>query len=376
MAKKIVNKGIKFVYLKEKTPYKTGFAHGKILKEEIAKLIFEIEEFAKDQYPLFFGTLFIKFLLFRAERLMNNFPDRQKEEMQGIADGCGQNIKWVLLANTIHDVIANHKKTVIACSAFVSRWKNTNQTILGKTTDLYIIMSLLEILARYRLVFVHQNTWHKQNFATLAFPGCLVGDSVIWRNGNCLVVNDGGSQDMGIDFNNLPVIAIVKKIATQSDGAKASLKIFKKIKPIKAYTFLTTGGNQNNSYLIDFAPQGFQIHSFSNPLINTNIFKSRKMKLLNYKSDYKENWKFACNKKRYKNLAEGIRTISSFQDVIKVMQIHTPDFSRYKGSIANTGTVQGLIVHPKKKIVFIPSGNKIPVTWYGKWKKFRFGEIF
>lgn len=373
-----IKDGIKFVYLTGDSPYEIGFEHGRLLKKEIEELIKEIKRFAKENHGSFLTFIILNFFFLRSKSFKKRFPKNLIEEMKGVADGSGQNIKWVILANSIYEMavpLTDFLK-LNGCSFFAGSWKNSNYTIIGKTTDLMESKFLTDLLSKHRIVIIYDCKWTKSRYMTFSFPLCLTGDSVIFENGPVIAFNDGGWTEKKIDFKNIPLVPIIKEISNKSENIDKILENLKKYRTMKCYAGLLSDGTKKNSFLIELCKGDYHIKKFDKYLINTNHFKSEKMIKKHYREDYEKNIFYTSTLKRYQNIEEKMGSFSSLDDAMEIMEIHEDTFSIRNGSISNSRTVEAFVYFPKKKKLFIANGKKAPVTLTGEWIEFNLDEIF
>ena len=166
-----VKDGIKFVYLTGNSPYEIGFEHGRLLKNDIEEMIEGIKKFAEKEYGKILDDIAIKILFHYSNSLKKGFSDDLIEEMKGIADSSGQNLEWIILANSIYEIAVRFYNflKLDACSFFVAPWKNSDYTVIGKTTDLADHPFLSNLLSRHRLVFVYDCKWMGNKYITFSF---------------------------------------------------------------------------------------------------------------------------------------------------------------------------------------------------------------
>jgi hypothetical protein len=374
------DKGIRFIYLKGQNPYQIGFEHGKLLKDDIETLIAGVKKFAQDNYGLFLTSIIIKYLFLRSKKLKKKFASDLIEEMKGIADGSEQNLNWVILANTIYELVIPffYFLKLNACSFFIAPCKNSDSTIIGKTTDLMEPKFLTNLITKLKTVFVYNYQNNKAKYLTLSFPLCLCGPAVIFENGPVIAFNDGGWFEK-INFNNQPIVPFIKEISNKNKTISQIISSFKKSATMKAYACLLSDGTSKNSFLIEISKNDYHLESFKKYLINTNFFRSPKMIKKSYKQNYQKDIHFKNNLKRYRNIEKKIirfSGLSNLNEAKEILEIHEDTLNIENGSVSNSRTVDSFIYFPLEKKLLIPNGKTAPVTLTGDWIEFKVNEIF
>ncbi len=367
---------MQFIKLEGNTPYETGIIHGKLLKDEIDRLINSVQEQFKKKYGKFSFNLFKNFLLLYSTYTHKYIPKRYILEMEGIANGSNQPFKWILLTNKIYDIGIHFSRFINwnNCSAFISNYKNTNYTILAKTTDVPI--TLASILYKNRVCFIYKTQWINKNYLTLSFPGCISGDSFILEDGSFIGFNGGGTFFKKSNMKNLPFFIYTKECIYKMDNINNLDKILKNTMPTRPYICFASKGLKRNTFLIETANGNNYKRKFEHNLIITNHFKNSDMIKKIYKKNHKKNKYYIGSKMRYINLEKNMSKSLNLKKSINLLELHENTFGINKGSIANKQTAHGLIYYPKRKILYIPKKDKITVTYKNVWEKYYLDNLF
>jgi len=148
--------GGKRVFYLHGSAYSRGLRHGRLLREEILYLR---KTYEQAFFNLLGGNLGRKFLATRALKL--SVPPELREEMAGIAQGCGLSYEEVLLANTFFDLVK-----MFACTTVVSVGKNG---FFARNLD----FPGFGVLHRHTVIFSVPGE-KERRVAIIGFPG-LVG---------------------------------------------------------------------------------------------------------------------------------------------------------------------------------------------------------
>lgn len=376
-SKKTERNGIKFVYLSGDTPFEIGYEHGKLLKNEIKEIFEKLEAFLREKYGPVLGITLIKIIPLYSKTLKKRFSKDHLEEMRGISEGSGKKLEWIVFVNSLYEIGVFFHKFLgqNACSFFAAPWKNSKYVVSGKTTDVFSKTSVPKIFSKYRVVFVYDYK-SKSQYITFSFPSCTIGDSVIFRDGSLLALNDGGWSHRKINFRNEPILGILKKCANNSKNTKDVLRNIKKLKTTKPYVYLVTDGTKNGSLMIETSNGEYNVKKFEKYLINTNHLKSKNLIKSYYTEGYKEKKSYTNTLKRYENIEKKIGKMSDLKSGIELLKIHEKTLDSNKGSVSNNGTIQGYVYFPKEKKVVVTNGKKTPVTLTGKWIELNTEDLF
>lgn len=375
--------GVKFVYLSGDSPYDIGFEHGRLLKDDAVRLMEGIKKASKDRYGSTKSKLLSKLVLMRSKSLKNSLTQDSFNELKGMSDASGIDIKWGIFANMSYEmaVFLNSRFNIGgACSFFVASWQNSDNVVIGKTTDLVdtrVNPFLADLFSGSKSVFIYDCKWLKKKFITFSYTGCISGDSIIFDNGDVFALNDGGwPVEKRFSLKKTPIIPIMKEVAKESDNIPNMLENLKKYESMKSYACLMSDGSKKNSFLVEMCKGDYHVKGFNGHLINTNHFKSEEMVKKHYKRNYSRNQRYKDTFKRFKNIESNIREISDIKEAAKMLEIHEGTFDSRKGSISNSKTSQAFVYLPKDRRLLIPNGSRHPVTLSGDWVEFGLDEIF
>jgi hypothetical protein len=310
--------------------------------------------------------------------LKNSFSEDQLEEMRGIADGSEQKWKWVFLGNILFEIataLEEELKVMGACSGFINFMKDSNQAVLGKTTDLN--PPLADFFTKNTVVFIYDYPDLEMEYMTPSFPILIAGDSVVFEDGSVVAANGGGfiSKSVFYDFRRAPILSIMKEVAKTNGDLNQAKETIRNHQSIGPFLYFFSDGSKEGSFTME-AGSGSYLRKLDQHLIYTNHLLSESLIKKNYHPDYLSDKHFLNSKARYKNIEDQIGKALSAEGAIEVLKIHSEDFKAIQGSISNLGTISGMVVLPKEKKILLPSGDKVPVTFYGKWVEFDLDDLF
>lgn len=369
--------GVKFLFLREADPYKRGLAHGSLLKEEIRGQAGDVSSYIYDKLGRAQGKIFTEIAFRKALRLKNNFSPQEIREMEGISEGSGLSLRWILLFNSVYEIAISFRSTFVGCSFFAVPFRGGEEVVIGKTIDLYFEKKVTEFMTKRRVIFVYGDNGSASSYIAPSLPGLLATDSIVTEEGTLFAVNDGGGAHKGVDFSNTPIVSIVRDLAKIESKARIWLSALKRMKSIRPFACLLSDGRAQNTFLVEMCQGDYFVKRMEEVVINTNHFTSEEMKEKWYLKNYEAHKEYKVTLKRMDNIKKMVETgISSFDEAIEVLKIHENTFSPEKGSVSNKGTVQGFVTHLGRRKIFFPAGEVVPVTFYGSWKEFSLDEIF
>jgi hypothetical protein len=140
------------------TPYEMGFAHGRLLGQEIRRLADAyLDRFFRSYASVAAGSVYEP-----SERMAAFVSRAHREEIRGLADGAGMPEREALLFQTFIDI---HK--TFACSTVVGRTR-AGRTVFGRTLD----FPSMGLAHRYGLVVV-RHAPDARPVASVSWPGLL-----------------------------------------------------------------------------------------------------------------------------------------------------------------------------------------------------------
>lgn len=373
--KKVVYKGIKLVFISENSPYLVGYRQGNLLKKEIGEFINDIVEYGIKKLKIKLFVIWSLNIFFLVSKILfeKSFSKDNIDEMRGIADGSKQPYKWIFLSNTIYDLGTYFSKIfpIQLCSSFVFR--SRKNIYFGKVTD--TTKYLANIFTKYNVVIVYNYTNIGKRYITLTLPMALIGDYVLFDNLTTIGVNGGGLSYAKYFFGKAPYIAYVKQLARECGDTKSVLNYLKKRRSFKPLLFMISGPKIEDNYSVE-RTGGIGIFPLEKYLINTNHLNDKNNVDKFYIKNYMKDENYQKSKKKYQTIEDNIRGANNYMDAIDILKQHSKNFESYKGSISNAATTQGLVIDFEKGNMYIPKGKRVPVTFFGKWKKFNIHKIF
>lgn len=209
--------------------YEMGYQQGKLLQNEVKTLVERVlfivrgAEATKAKAYLLPGSIENAF-----ERTKPFIDERYFEEMQGIADGAGVDLRDVHLANIFPELFH--------CSGFAMFGKATEG---GKLLHGRILDYMTEAgLQKYALVTIAKPTGYN-SFITVGFPG-LVG-SVTCMNDKQVALGEMGGRGEG-SWDGTPMTFLMRKAAEEADHLQQAVDIFKNAKRTCEYYYVISDG--------------------------------------------------------------------------------------------------------------------------------------
>ncbi len=150
-------KGVRFLFLRENDAYKRGLAHGSLLRDEIQDQAGDILEYVQSKIGRASSKVFMKIVFKRARSLKKEFSPQELREMEGISQGSGLPLSWILLFNSIYEIAISFRNNFVACSFFAAPWKGTEDVVIGKTIDLYFEKKVTQFITKRRFIAVYQS---------------------------------------------------------------------------------------------------------------------------------------------------------------------------------------------------------------------------
>ncbi len=211
------------------TNYEMGYQQGKLLQNEVKALVERIlfivrgAEATKAKAFLQPGSIENAF-----ERTRPFIDERYFEEMQGIADGAGIDLRDVHLANIFPELFH--------CSGFALFGNATKgeKLLHGRILD-YMTEAGLQ---KYALVTIAKPAGFN-NYVTVGFPG-LVG-SVTCMNDKQVALGEMGGSGEG-SWDGTPMTFLMRKAAEEADHLQQAVDIFKNSKRTCEYYYVISDG--------------------------------------------------------------------------------------------------------------------------------------
>jgi len=379
MSKKYISKGIKFVYLDEKDAFLVGQAHGRLLKEEIKEFIDGILLYAQKKLGRIGKFVVVNIVINLMPIFGKKFDPDIKDEIKGIAQASGQSQNWIIFLNYIYEggTIFNRFFHFLGCSGFMARCSKEEKIFIGKTTDIIPDKLFAELLTKNRIVYIYKkNSYIKTSFMTAVFPAIVVGDWGISKKGVYIGFNDGGVFTTKNDFKKGSVINLLRKLYQNASSSEKIKKLLQKARLVHPFLAQVSDGEEEGTFLAEMNNHKPEIYKFENQIIVTNFLKTCKLKDSLYPKNFPTNIYYLSALLRWENLEKHIEKCKTREDYLDLIKMKNPNFDYFKGAVSNKATVGGVFFIPKERKIFLPSGKKIPVTYYGKWEEFYLDDIF
>jgi predicted choloylglycine hydrolase len=333
------------------SPREIGIAHGKAFAPEIALMKARLVDYL-NSISLGIGGRFILWYFEKLALRMARFvPAELTDEMRGVAEGSGQDFKFIFLLNALDDVLVN-----LACSSFAvpaSRSEN-GQLFVARNLDYPLFH---DVLPKLNTVFkVHPEKGLP--FVSVAWPG--FSSVVTGMNASGLFIADLTSLSRDRTLKGTPALLLNRMAIQQSRTLDEMEDVLRKSRR-------TVGKN-----LMTASPEGARVLEVSarqvvsrsapdNILACTNHFETPLMAGSQGsvkkppKTDVpQEYFSYAYSKARYDSvMALASKDKVSVSDAVSVLSAEP---------VGNGTTVQSVICFPGAKRFFVAWSDKTPVS--------------
>ncbi len=334
-------------------PYSRGYMHGRLLAGPIRELdavLNQLMDAKGFHVPLLGKAMAVR----KARRLEAQIPYRYIAEMRGVADGSGVPYADILLFNVFDDLLYVH-----GCSSLgLEKGSAAGEWIHARNLDY-----LLHQLARYKTVMVQEwgTSPPTNDFVSVGFPGYIGVLTGINSRGISLSAHTSISADNAVGVPSGFLYRRIMEEAGTLDQAVAILRTG----PRTIGNNILLGSFRENRFVAaevtarrceTRAPEGGVV-------VVTNHFQCAALGELQRGPDRL----LQGSRQRAKTLQEfqsGLGRPAGVADVRRW-------FASTKGqgavfpSVANKGTVQGVIFAPAEGAFYVAKGNRTPVTTAG-----------
>jgi isopenicillin-N N-acyltransferase like protein len=353
-----IDQGVYHMRLREKNPYLTGYAYGKLMIKAGYPLI-ELMKPKISQLPFkIIGNLMKKYF----KKLI--IPKRYLEEIRGYADSTGISYDFLYYTNFSFDVI---KKYGIHCSTFT--FFNKNSTLMARNTDgiPFLISKFgLEFLPPLIIDVKMPKTNRFVHVSLPFFVGAIEGFNFkgigITSHETIRVMERKRSK-------NLATPLIVRMLLEKSENMKNANILIKRNIPRRSINLMVTSSKEKETRIYELNPSETNtIETKNNFLCCTTHFRGEKMKEY-HKGSVKESMD------RLESMQELVETHKSLsiKNAIKILQDTSNgiEYNNTGSSMASDGTFQSFVMDLTNRKIYISDGKENPVPLTGKYREIK-----
>jgi predicted choloylglycine hydrolase len=318
--------------------YKRGVEYGALLQEEIQEVITALDEkvLSKNESKRF---MIKTYLLSKAYQLESFIPEKYQQEMKGIADGAQVKYSDILLINTYDDLLY-----LAGCSSIAGG-------IDEKNTEFFHARNL-----DYPIADLAGKTvlWNQGEVILIGFPG-YVGALTATNKKTGLSLSSHTSRS-GANALGIPTGFLYRSIVENAENISASKEILENAQRTIGNNLLISSFKENTARVFEFDAENITENSGENFSFATNHFVSKDFVAL-------QNNSTPNSIKRYNDLHNFVESdLKIAPENITNLLSHFDGSQKGWSSLANSGTVQSIIIFPGKKKIFLANGTNAPVT--------------
>lgn len=334
-------------------PYTRGYMHGRLLAGPIRELdavLNQLMDAKGFHVPMLGKAMAVR----KARRLEAQIPYRYIAEMRGVADGAGVPYTDILLFNVFDDLLY-----VSGCSSLgLEKGSAAGQWIHARNLDY-----LLHQLARYKIVVVQEEGFAPltHGYVSVGFPGYIGVLTGMNDQGISLSAHTSISADNAV---GIPTGFLYRKIMEEASTLDQAVGILR-AGPRTIGNNLLLGSYRENRFLAaEVTARQCETRAPAGGVIAvTNHFQCAPLGELQRGPEQL----LQGSRQRDKTLREFQSGLGRPAGVADVQRW----FASTKGqgavfpSVANKGTVQGVIFAPAEWAFYVAKGNQTPVTAAG-----------
>lgn len=195
----LYNNGVPILYLSGNN-YEMGYQYGILLKDDIRKIVKNITEIKKiyiSQQPFYYRLFSNNYINHKLNKISSRLPEKYIEELKGISDGSGVDIKDLLFINISGNIIQGR------CASIIS--SDNGNIIHGRNFDL-----IPHFLSDY-FVIVNYNGENQNsytNFGIISYIGCFQG----MNNKGISISLNYGEGAYNKKYNGIPIGFKIREI--------------------------------------------------------------------------------------------------------------------------------------------------------------------
>jgi len=318
----LLQAGQQRILLLQGSPYQIGYAHGRLLPEEVKKTVDTVLLFSQAADSQRRGDFFAGSLEEAYRRVEPYIPPRYREELAGLADGAGIDRQRVVLANVFPEMFH--------CSGFALAGKATKdgELIHGRILD---YMTQIELQDQAVLIVTKTNGCNASMIAAYAgFIGCVTG-----MNEKQVAVGEMGMGGQG-KWDGIPMAFMLRQLLEECDTLEQALDLVKRSTRTCEYAYVISDGKSSSAMavraqpdLLEFVPPG-EIH----PLLLTPV----------------EDCVLLSSGQRYKLLVERVKEDFGNIDLATAVEI-------MKRPVSMHSNLHNAIMLPKESVMYLANAD-------------------
>ncbi|MGM0640683.1 MAG: C45 family autoproteolytic acyltransferase/hydrolase [Thermotogota bacterium] len=342
---------LKIVNLKESSNYKKGFAHGKLLKEEISDLNNSINEILEDKkIDSFISKIKLRILM---KFYFSKTPEYIKEEIKGISDASNIDYERIYLLNVFDDIFNTAMCTNIA--AFGEKTEG-NSLIHGRNLDY-----LFQKYTWNKAVIFNYSNKNSNSFVSINYPGMV---------GTLTAMNDKGitlgSLTSEIKKNNvfgIPTGFLYRNVIKNADNIEDVSNILNDNKTTIGNNLMVTSKNNNLGVVFEITPNKIYMREANSVISAANHFEvlQNQNKNVLESSVYRANWS-----KELLSKFDFI-DVEYIINILRDLEVNQPNGE----PIANKRNVISAVFLPNKNHFFLATNEVVPAS-HGRFFHFKY----
>jgi len=334
------------------SPYETGIAHGMLLTSEIASMRERLVSYLSSISMGIGGRALLWFFGMLSRRMGPYVPTELKEEMRGIADGSGQDYRFIFLLNCLDDVMVN----VAGCSSFVlyPERSATGNLLVGRNLDYPLFYDILPKLTTVFKVTPDEG----ESFVSVAWPGFAA--VVTGMNAAGLFISDLTSITRDRTLRGTPAL-LLNRLALQHSATLAEMS------NIISGARRTVGKNlmlasPRKAVVLEMsAGSAFERDAEDGFLACTNHYEELGMVALQGKVNPPPKSDFPASYYSYSFSKERLDKLRSLTEGRK-LSLHDAAAVLGTEPVANPSTVQSVVFEPQTRRLLVAVRESTPVS--------------
>lgn len=341
----------KVVDLDQSNNYEIGFAHGRLLKDEIKIMIDEMNTILKSEGQDDFLAKIKLRVLMKFYNLKT--PKKYKEEIEGISRATNISYEDLFLLNVYDDIFNTAMCTNIAA---LNEKTINNNIIHGRNLD----YNLQEYTWDKAVIF-NYNQEGKIPFVSIGYPG-MIG-TLTSMNSNGLTLGSMTSQIKSNNYFGIPTGFLYRSIIENSDTISKSEKILKNNKTTIGNNLMITSKKDKLAVVFEITPKVIEKRVSDMSITAANHFEilSDKNKYNSRSSVYRADWS-----------EELLNIIDKIDSNYIIEILRDPQVKESYGEpIANNRNVISVVFLPYEQEFLVASNEVVPAS-QGRFFHFNF----
>ncbi|NIA07736.1 MAG: alpha/beta hydrolase family protein [Actinobacteria bacterium] len=314
----LLQAGKQKILLLQGSPYQIGYAHGRLLPEDVKKTVDTVLLVSQAADSQRRGDFFAGTLEEIYKRVEPYIPSRYREELAGLADGAGLDRKQVVLANIFPEMFH--------CSGLALMGKATKdgELIHGRILD---YMTEVDLQNQAVLMVTKVDGGNACMIAGYTgFIGCVTG-----MNDKQVAIGEMGMGGYG-QWDGIPMAFMLRQILEECDTLEQALNLIKRSSRTCEYAYVISDGKSSSARavraqpdLLEFVRPG-EIH----PLLRTPV----------------QDCVLVSSDERYKLLVERVKENFGNIDLATTVEM-------MKRPLAMRSNLHNAIMLPKKSVMYL-----------------------